>query len=87
MDLDAAYEALLSGRLAGLGLDSFDPEPATWHKVFDLPNVVLTPHVMGLSERAKRMTFAAAAHGVKSYLEGRRDYSAVNKPPDAKWCQ
>jgi D-3-phosphoglycerate dehydrogenase len=74
----------LSGKLSGLGLDSFDPEPAHWHKVFDLPNVVLTPHVMGLSERAKSQTFIAAANAVKNFLEGNQNYSAVNKTSEGK---
>jgi phosphoglycerate dehydrogenase-like enzyme len=84
VNLDAAHDALLSGKLSGLGLDSFDPEPANWHKVFDLPNVVLTPHVMGLSERAKSQTFIAAANAVKNFLEGNQNYSAVNKTSEGK---
>lgn len=78
VNLDAAYDALKSGQLHGLGLDSFDPEPAVWHKVFDLPNVVLTPHVMGLSERAKLRTFEHAAQAVKDFLEGRNTFTSVN---------
>lgn len=79
VNLDAAYDSLVSGHLAGLGLDSFDPEPAQHHRVFDLPNVVLTPHVMGLSEKAKGNTFLAAASGVRNFLQGSKDYYAVNK--------
>jgi D-3-phosphoglycerate dehydrogenase / 2-oxoglutarate reductase len=79
VDLDAAYDALVSGKLRGLGLDSFDPEPALHHRVFDLPNVVLTPHVMGLSERAKKNTFLAAAAGVRNFLQGTKDYYAINE--------
>lgn len=84
VNLDAAYDALVSGQLRGLGLDSFDPEPAVHHRVFDLPNVVLTPHVMGLSERAKRQTFLAAAAGVRNFLQGNKDYFAVNQKLEGK---
>lgn len=72
LDLDAAARALADGRLAGLGLDVFDPEPPAHHPVFDRPDVVLSPHLMGLSAGATRATFAAAAQGVADVLAGRR---------------
>lgn len=78
VDLDAAHDALVSGKLAGMGLDSFDPEPAVWHKCFDLPNVVLTPHVMGLSKRAREQTFEAAANAIRHFFEETGPVSVVN---------
>jgi D-3-phosphoglycerate dehydrogenase len=71
LDLDAAARALADGRLAGLGLDVFDPEPPPHHPVFDRDDVVLSPHVMGLSAGAIRATFTAAAQGVADVLDGR----------------
>jgi D-3-phosphoglycerate dehydrogenase len=72
LDLDAAAAALTGGRLAGLGLDVFDPEPPGHHPVFDRSDVVLSPHVMGLSVGGTRATFSAAARGVADVLAGRR---------------
>jgi phosphoglycerate dehydrogenase-like enzyme len=72
LDLDAAAKALTDGPLAGLGLDVFDPEPPEHHPVFDHPDVVLSPHLMGLSVGATRATFTAAARGVTDVLAGRR---------------
>jgi D-3-phosphoglycerate dehydrogenase len=72
LDLDAAAEALADGRLSGLGLDVYDPEPPQHHPVFDRSDVVLSPHVMGLSVGATRATFGAAARGVTDVLAGRR---------------
>lgn len=70
VDLDAVLEALDVGRLGGLGLDVFETEPPEHHAVFDNPNVVLAPHVAGLSRRATVLTFAEAARGVADVLAG-----------------
>jgi phosphoglycerate dehydrogenase-like enzyme len=78
VDLDAAHGALISGKLSGLGLDSFDPEPAVFHECFNHPNVVLTPHVMGLSHRAREQTFAAAAQAIKDFLNQTGSVEIVN---------
>lgn len=71
INLNAAQDALESGILGGLGLDVFDEEPAPHHPVFDHPNVLLTPHVMGLSIKAATQTYLDAAAGIRDVLEGR----------------
>jgi D-3-phosphoglycerate dehydrogenase / 2-oxoglutarate reductase len=78
LDLDAAADALADGRLGGLGLDVFDPEPPPHHPVFDRDDVVLSPHLMGLSAAATRDTFAAAARGVTDVLTGQSPAAVVN---------
>ena len=78
LDLDAALAALESGRLGGIGLDVFDPEPPAHHPLFDHPNVILTPHLMGLTRRATAATFAAAARGITEVLAGRRPAALAN---------
>ena len=78
LDLDAALAALEAGGLGGIGLDVFDPEPPPHHPLFDHPNVVLTPHLMGLTRRATAATFAAAARGVTDVLAGRRPPALAN---------
>jgi D-3-phosphoglycerate dehydrogenase len=72
IDLDAAYDALRSGRLGGLGLDVYDPEPPERHPVFDHPNTVLTPHLMGFTQRAMALTIQAAVQGAAAVLRGER---------------
>ena len=78
LDLDAAAEALADGRLRGLGLDVFDPEPPPHHPVFDRDDVVLSPHVLGMSAAATRAIFAAAARGVTDVLTGRPPAAVAN---------
>ena len=71
VDTDAVWRALTAGRLSGVGLDVFDPEPPAPHPLYRHPDVVLTPHLMGLSRRATAATYAAAAQGVLDVLAGR----------------
>ena len=78
IDTDAVLQALVNGLLSGVGLDVFEPEPPPRHPLFDHPNVVLTPHVMGLSRRATAATFTDAARGVSDVLTGRRPASLAN---------
>ena len=78
IDLDAALVALNSGRLGGLGLDVFDPEPPKHHPIFDHESVVLTPHVMGLSKQATIATYVMAAQGVRDVLTGVKPIAIAN---------
>lgn len=71
VDLDAAHAALLSGHMAGLGLDVYDPEPPAHHDVFDHENVVLTPHLMGFTRQGMVHTVRDAAKGAVDVLAGR----------------
>ena len=77
-DTDAVWRALASGRLAGVGLDVFDPEPPGPHPLYSHPDVVLTPHLMGLSRRATAATFTAAAQGILDVLGGREPRAVAN---------
>jgi D-3-phosphoglycerate dehydrogenase len=78
VDLDAALAAIESGRLGGVGLDVFDPEPPESHPLFDHPDVVLTPHLMGMTRRAAAATFVDAARGIVDVLAGRRPAAVAN---------
>jgi phosphoglycerate dehydrogenase-like enzyme len=78
VDLDAALESLKNGKLGGLGLDVFDPEPPRHHPIFDHENVVLTPHVMGLSNQATIATYVMAAEGARDVLTGVKPKAIAN---------
>ena len=78
LDPDATLAALESGRLSGVGLDVFDPEPALYHPLFDHPDVVMTPHLMGMTRRATTLTFVDAARGVADVLAGRPPAAVAN---------
>jgi phosphoglycerate dehydrogenase-like enzyme len=51
-DTNALVKALDEGRLGGAGLDVTDPEPLPkGHPLWKFPNVVITPHTSGGSDR------------------------------------
>lgn len=66
IDEDAAFEALKSGRLGGLGLDAFETEPPENSPLFGLDNVVVTPHT---GAHTKEATMNMAASAVKNLID------------------
>ena len=50
---DALIDALETGHLGGAAIDVFDTQPLPdGHRFFDLPNVILTPHMAGITEES-----------------------------------
>lgn len=67
----ALYDALLAGKLAGAGLDVFEQEPPPHgHKLFDLPNVIIAPHVAGVTREALDRMGEQTARNMLSVLDG-----------------
>jgi D-3-phosphoglycerate dehydrogenase len=66
IDEVAAYELLASGHLGGMGLDVFEKEPPPKTPLFDLENVVLTPHTAAHTTEA---TIAMADMSVQNLID------------------
>src|SRR5262249_45611810 len=47
IDLDALRRALKGGWIAGAAVDVWDPPPGSTSDFWDLPNLIITPWVMG----------------------------------------
>ena len=81
VDADALGDALKSGQLAGAGVDVYPSEPAHESPLFNLPNVVLTPHIGGSSGEALAKVGEMIGSTVLAALAGQAVPNAVNLPP------
>ena len=70
VDTDALVDALQTGRLAGAALDVFDDEPHVPDALKRLDNVVLTPHLAGLSPEASRDTVQLVFENLNAFYAG-----------------
>ena len=71
IDEAALHDALVSGRLAGAGLDVFEQEPPPiGHALHMLPNVIMAPHVAGVTREAVDRMSEQTARNILSVLDG-----------------
>lgn len=78
VDETALYEALKSGKVAGAGLDVYATEPCTDSPLFQLDNVVATPHLGASTEEAQEKAGISVAKSVRLALSGELVPDAVN---------
>jgi (S)-sulfolactate dehydrogenase len=74
VDETALAEALRSGRLGGAALDVFESEPLTAAaaaRFADLPNLLLTPHIGGVTIESNQRVSQVTMANVRAVLEGK----------------
>lgn len=70
VDEDALYEALKNGTLGGAALDVFEKEPAVGHKLAELDNVILTPHIGAQTKEAQSLAANVIGEKIIQILRG-----------------
>ncbi|GAA4691363.1 phosphoglycerate dehydrogenase [Nocardioides conyzicola] len=78
VDEPALYAALKEGRVAAAGLDVFASEPCTDSPLFELENVVATPHLGASTDEAQEKAGISVARSVRLALSGELVPDAVN---------
>lgn len=80
VDEAALAEALKAGKVAGAGFDVFETEPATDSPLFNLPNVVCTPHLGAATKEAQENVALQVAEQMSDYLLNGAVTNAINMP-------
>ncbi len=80
VDEAALAEALKSGHVAGAAFDVFAVEPATESPLFNLPNVVVTPHLGAATTEAQENVALQVAEQMSDYLLTGAVQNALNMP-------
>jgi D-3-phosphoglycerate dehydrogenase len=78
LDETALYNAIKEGRVAGAGLDVYATEPCTDSPLFELDEVVATPHLGASTDEAQERAGIAVAVSVRKALGGELVPDAVN---------
>lgn len=79
VDEEALVQVLREGPVAAAALDVFDEEPPPAdHPLFQLDNVLLTPHTAAHTAEAMERMAVGAVENLLACLEGRRPPSIVN---------
>ena len=79
-DMGGLVKALDSKRLAGAGVDVTDPEPLPkGHPLWKFPNVVITPHVAGRSDKDRARMVGTIKDNIPRFVDGRPLVNVVDK--------
>lgn len=80
IDEVALYNALKSGKVFAAGLDVFEKEPAKENPLFELDNVVFTPHLGASTQEAQVKVAVQIAEQIADYLLKGTVQNALNIP-------
>jgi phosphoglycerate dehydrogenase-like enzyme len=79
--LDDLVTALEAGEIAGAAPDVFEQEPLpSDHRLWTLPNVLLTPHIAGHGPYLDDRRFQIIVENCRAFVRGRAFRNVVDKP-------
>ena len=78
MDEEGLLRALQNKRVAGAALDVRQDEPPGEDMFSDMENVILTPHVGGITEESRERVVSCVCKDVAAVLRGESPVHAVN---------
>lgn len=80
VDLEDLTTALRTGEIAGAALDVYETEPLpAEHPLWDMENVLLTPHIAAASPRIAERHLATLLENIRLFVEGRDPATLVDK--------
>ncbi|HHS82735.1 MAG TPA: phosphoglycerate dehydrogenase, partial [Devosia sp.] len=80
IDEGALKAALESGKVKGAALDVYAEEPARNNPLFDVPNVICTPHLGASTTEAQENVAVQVAEQISAYLNSGEITNALNFP-------
>ena len=73
VDVEALYEALKEHRIGGAALDAYEEEPLLESPLFELDNILLTPHIGGLADKQIHDVAVLSAENCAAVLAGNEE--------------
>ena len=80
IDEDALYDALVNNKIGGAALDVYEEEPPKDSKLFELDNIVLTPHIAASTKEAQRDAAIIVADEIIDLANGKNPRNVLNMP-------
>ena len=83
LDEEALENALREKKILGAGLDVYEtevpePNPGPRPGLFDLENVVMTPHIGSAARETRDEMALRAVHNIERFLDGKRPFDVLN---------
>ena len=79
VDEKALYDTLKQGKIAGAALDVYESEPPEKNPLFELDNVVMTPHIGANTKEGQIKAGTVCSEQINKVLAGQEPDHCVNK--------
>jgi phosphoglycerate dehydrogenase-like enzyme len=80
IDEEALYDSVKSGQISAAGLDVLKTPPGAKNPLFDLPQILITPHIAGTTDLTLHGTFDYIKQVIDEFAVGEKPQSVLNAP-------